>query len=135
MVEGRGKRVWMRHLLGENLLLGEGSESEVRLDDAELGEESLGLLVLDRGVDNDIITGDPVDGGGDAVLVAGLERVDDAEDLVGVAAGGGGVGENGADGLLGVDEVDGSDGEGNALGVDVGGILLVDPGECQLVFS
>lgn len=116
-------------LLGNNLLLGQRSESEVRLDDTELGEEGLGLLVLDGGVDNDVLTGDPVDGGGDAVLVAGLEGVDDAEDLGGVAAGGGGVGEDGADGLLGVNEVDGSDGEGNALLIDVGSILLVDPGK------
>lgn len=61
------------------------------------------------------------------MLVAGLEGVDDAEDLGGVAASGGGVGEDGADGLLGVDEEDGADGEGNALGVDVGGVLVVDP--------
>lgn len=78
-------------------------------------------------MDNDILTGDPVDGGGDAVLVTGLQGIDDAEDLGGVAAGGGGVGEDGADRLLGVDEVDRSDGEGNALLIDVGGILLVDP--------
>ena len=39
-------------------------------------------------MDNDIISRDPIDWGGDAVLVAGLERVDDAEDLSGVAAGG-----------------------------------------------
>lgn len=118
------------HLLASDLLLGERSESEVGLDDAELGEEVLGLVVADGGVDNDIVTGDPVDGGGDLVLVTGLERVDDAEDLSGVAAGGGGVGEDGSDGLLGVDEEDGSDGEGNALGVDVGGILVVKPRDC-----
>jgi hypothetical protein len=118
------------NLLGENLLLGERGESEVRLDDAELGEQGLGLLVLDGGVDNDVLTGDPVDRGGDAVLVTGLEGVDDAEDLSGVAAGGGRVGEDGADGLLGVDDEDGSDGEGNALLIDVGSILLVDPVEC-----
>lgn len=78
-------------------------------------------------MDNDIITGDPVDGGGDLVLVAGLEGVNDAEDLGGVAAGRGGVREDGADGLLGVDDEDGADGEGDALLVDVGGVLVVDP--------
>jgi len=78
-------------------------------------------------VNDDIIAGNPVDGGGDLVLVTGLERVDDAENLSGVAASGGGVGEDGADGLLGVDDEDGSDGEGNALGVDVGGVLEVKP--------
>lgn len=78
-------------------------------------------------MDNDIITWDPVDGGGDLVLVTGLEGLDDTEDLGAVAAGGGGVGEDAADGLLGVDEEDGADGEGNALLIDVGGVLVVDP--------
>jgi hypothetical protein len=117
----------LSRLLGENLLLGERGESEVRLDNAELGEEGLGLLVLDGGVDDDVLTRDPVDGCGDAVLVAGLQGVDDAQDLSGVAAGGGWVGEDGADGLLGIDDEDGADGEGDALLINVGGILLVDP--------
>jgi hypothetical protein len=117
----------LSRLLGENLLLGERGESEVRLDNAELGEEGFGLLVLDGGVDDDVLTRDPVDGCGDAVLVAGLQGVDDAQDLSGVAAGGGWVGEDGADGLLGIDDEDGADGEGDALLINVGGILLVDP--------
>ena len=62
------------------------------------------------------------------MLVASLERVDNAENLSRVAASAGGVGEDGADGLLGVDDEDGADGESNALGVNVGGILVVDPG-------
>jgi len=76
-------------------------------------------------VDNDIITGYPVDGRRHLVLVAGLQAVDDAEDLVAVAARGGGVGEDGADGLLGVDDEDRADGESNSLLVDVGGVLVV----------
>ena len=78
-------------------------------------------------MDDNVITGNPVDGGGDLVLVAGLEGVNDAEDLGRVAAGGGGVAEDGADGLLGVDDEDGANGEGDALLVDVGGVLVVDP--------
>jgi len=78
-------------------------------------------------VDDNVVSWDPVDGGGDAVLVAGLEGVDDAENLGGVAAGGGRVGEDEADGLLGVDDEDGADGECDALGVNVGGILVVKP--------
>lgn len=113
-----------------NLSLGERSEAQVRLDDAEAREQLLGLLVADGGSDNDIVSGHPVDGGGDAVLVTSLERVDDAENLGGVAAGRGRVGEDGADLLLGVDEEDAADGEGNALGVDVGGVLVVDPEIC-----
>ena len=78
-------------------------------------------------MDNNIITWHPVDGSSDAVLVAGLQGVDDAEHLGGVAAGGRRVGHDEADGLLGVDDEDGADGEGDALGVDVGGVLVVDP--------
>lgn len=62
------------------------------------------------------------------MLVTSLERVDNAEDLSGVAASAGGVREDGADGLLGVDDEDGTDGESDALLVDVGGVLVVDPG-------
>ena len=41
---------------GGGLLLGEGSEAEVGLDNVHLGEELLSLLALDGGVDNDIVT-------------------------------------------------------------------------------
>jgi hypothetical protein len=61
------------------------------------------------------------------VLVASLEGVDNAQNLSSVAASAGGVGEDSADGLLGVDNEDGADGESNTLGVDVGSILVVDP--------
>jgi hypothetical protein len=74
-----------------------------------------------------LLTRNPVDRSGDAVLVASLEGVDNAQNLGGVAASAGGVGENSADGLLGVDHEDGADGESNALGIDVGSILVVDP--------
>ena len=84
-------------------------------------------LLLAILTNDDIVTWDPVDRGGDLVLVAGLERVHHAEDLSGVAAGRGWVGHNQADGLLWVDDEDAADGEGDALGVDVGGILVVDP--------
>jgi hypothetical protein len=113
--------------VGGGLLLWERSGSEVWLDDLELGEELLGEVVADRWVHNDIIAWDPVDWGRDAVLVAGLEGVDDAENLGGVAAGGGWVGEDEADGLLWVDDEDGADGEGDALGVAVGDVLVVNP--------
>lgn len=73
------------------------------------------------------LTRNPVDRGGDAVLVTSLERVDNAQNLGGVTASAGRVREDGADGLLGVDDEDRADGESNALGVNVGGILVVDP--------
>ena len=62
------------------------------------------------------------------MIVTSLERVDNAQNLGGVTASAGRIGEDGADGLLGVDDEDGADGESNALGVNVGGILVVNPG-------
>lgn len=61
------------------------------------------------------------------VLVTSLERVNNPQDLSGVTAGRCRVGENGTDSLLGVNDEDRADGEGNALRVDVGGVLVVDP--------
>jgi hypothetical protein len=63
------------------------------------------------------------------VLVASLEGVDNAQNLGGVATSAGRVGEDSADGLLGVNDKDRANGEGNALGVDVGSVLVVDPGQ------
>lgn len=56
--------------VGRGLLLWERGEAQVWLHDAELREQGLGLVVGDGGVDNNVVSGDPVDGGGDAVLVA-----------------------------------------------------------------
>jgi hypothetical protein len=47
-------------------------ESEVWLDDAEIGEQSLCLVVLDRWVHDNVVAWDPVDRGCDPVLVACL---------------------------------------------------------------
>lgn len=59
------------------------------------------------------------------MLVTSLERVDNAQHLGGVTASRGRVGEDRADGLLRVNDEDRADGESNALGIDVGGILVV----------
>jgi len=112
---------------GRGLLLWQRGEAEIRLDDAEFGEEGLGLFVLDAGVHDDVVSGDPVDGCGDAVLVAGLERVDDSEDLGRVTSCGCWVGEDEADSLFWVNDEDGADGECDSLGVDIGGILVIKP--------
>lgn len=85
------------------------------------------MLVVHTRVDNDIVARYPVDRGSDLVLVTRLERVDDAQNLGGITASRGGVGEDEADGLLGVDDEDRANGKGNALGVDVGGVLVVEP--------
>jgi hypothetical protein len=53
-------------------------------------------------VDNDIVAGDPVDGGGNLVFVACLKRVDNAKDFGGVSTSRRGVGKDGSDDLLGV---------------------------------
>jgi len=91
---------------GAGVLLWKRGESEVWLDNGHLWEELLSLFTLDGGVDNDIVTcvvlasfpqnlsrsprltWNPVDRGGDLVLVAGLQGIDNTEDLSGVAAGG-----------------------------------------------
>jgi hypothetical protein len=78
-------------------------------------------------VNNDIVTGNPVDGGGDAVLVASLKAVKDTEDLGTVTACAGGIRQNKTNGLLGVNDEDRADGECDALLVDICGILVVDP--------
>jgi hypothetical protein len=121
----------------------EGCKAKIRLHYSDVGEDLLSVLGLEAGVNNDIVTyfmvreckrrepvvriltGNPVNRGGDSVLVTSLERVDNAEHLSGVATSGSGVWEDCADGLLGVDDEDGADGESNALGVDVGGVLVV----------
>lgn len=50
--------------------------------DLVVGEQGLGLLSVDAGVDDHIVALLPVDGRRDAVLVAELDRVDGANDLV-----------------------------------------------------
>lgn len=90
------------YLGGGGLLLWQRGRSKIWLDDLEFGEKGLGQFVADAGVDDNIITWDPVDWSGDAVLVTGLEGIENSEDFGGVAAGRGWVGEDEADSLLGV---------------------------------
>lgn len=100
------------------------SQSKVGADNFDaLGEDLLGFLSGDAGMDNDIVTLLPVTGSGDLVLVAQLERVDDAQDFIKVTAGGCGVCDNQADSLLGINDEDRSNSERNTLGIDIGGIL------------
>lgn len=61
------------------------------------------------------------------MLVASLQRVDDAQHFGGVAASGGRVREDGTDLLVRVDDEDGTNCEGDALLVYVRGVLVVDP--------
>jgi hypothetical protein len=89
-------------------------------------EQVLGLLVVHRGMDDDIVSLFPVDGSSDLVLVSELERVDHSEDLVEIAAGLSRVADCETDDLLGVDHKDGSDSEWNALAVHIGRIDSVE---------
>ena len=61
------------------------------------------------------------------MLVAGLKGVDNTENLGGVAAGGGRVGQDEADSLLWVDNENGTDSERNTLRVNICGVLVVNP--------
>lgn len=101
-------------------------QSQVRLDNSELGEQGLGLLVGDRWVDNDVVTRHPVDRGGDSVLVTGLQGVQHSQDLGSVSTSRSGVSQDQSDLLGGVDDEHRSDGELHTLVVDIGGVLVVD---------
>lgn len=118
----------MRGKLRHNLLLlvVEVGETQVRLDRADFTELLLSILGGDRRGDDNIITGEPVDGGGDAVLVSGLKSIDNTENLSGVTAGRGRVGHDETDLLVGVDDEDRADGQSETLGVNVGGVLVVN---------
>ena len=59
------------------------------------------------------------------VLVTSLERINNPQDLSSVPSSGSWVRQDKTDGLLGVNNEDGSDGEGDSLGVDIGGVLVV----------
>lgn len=56
-----------------NLLLWQGSESQVRLDNPEVREQLLGQFIVDRRVNNHIFARHPVNGSSDPVLVASLQ--------------------------------------------------------------
>lgn len=101
-------------------------ESEVRLDGLVTGEKLLCLFALNGRVNDDLVTLLPVDGGGDAVLVTDLKRVDHTEDLVKVTTGRRGVRDLETDDLLGVNDEDVTDGEWDTLGVDVGRVQGVE---------
>ena len=72
------------------------------------GEEGLGLLVGDAGVDNDIVALVPVDRGGDLVLVTELEGIDHSDDFVERTTSLRRVGDGEADNFLGVNHEDSS---------------------------
>lgn len=66
------------------------------------------------------------------MLVASLERVDDAQNFSSVAASASWVREDCTNGLLWIDDEDTADCECNALGVDIGGVLVINPGQVSV---
>ena len=96
--------------------------------EGDLGEQLLGLLVVNSRVDDDIVSLVPVDGSGNLVLITKLQGVDDTvrrylsiamiceggviyspNDLVEVPSSGSRVSEGKPDGFLGVNYEDRSD--------------------------
>ena len=67
-------------------LLGLLGDAEVGLERLVAGEPLLGVLVADGAGDDDVVTLLPVGRRRDLVLGVELQRVDDAQDLVEVAA-------------------------------------------------
>ena len=97
-----------------------------RLDLTDLTKLSLGIGSGDGRRNDNVVTGEPVDGASDTVLVGGLEGINDTQNLGGVTASGGRVGHDQTDLLGRVNDEDGADGQSHALGVDVGGVLEVN---------
>lgn len=97
----------------------------LRLDLADLAELGLGFLGGDIRRDDDIVAREPVDGSGDTLLVRGLQGIHDTEHLGSVTAGRGRVGQGETDLLVGVNDEDRADGQGQTLLVHVGGVIVV----------
>lgn len=77
-------------------------------------------------MDDDLVSLLPVDWSSDTVLVAELQGIDDSEDLSEVASSGGWVLDLQTDHPLWVDDKDGSDGERDTLGIDVGRVQSIE---------
>lgn len=69
-------------------------------------EQSFRLLIVDTGVNDNIITLVPIDWGGDTILITQLDGIDNTDDFVKVASGNSGVRDGQADDLFGVDDED-----------------------------
>lgn len=100
--------------------------SQVWLDLANNPELLLRVRGRNRGGHDDVVADLPVDRGGDALLVASLQGVDNSEDFGRVTTSRGGVHHGEANLLAGVDDEDRPDGEGDALLVNVIQVLLVN---------
>jgi len=102
------------------------SIAKVRLKLPDVVELLLCILCRDCRRHDNILANLPVDGCSNAFLVGSLERVDNSKNLGAVSASACRVHHRQTDLLLGVDDKDGADREGNALLGCVVEILLVD---------
>lgn len=91
------------------------------------GTQFIGVVILWVIVSNVLCDKERPERGFIPVLVTSLQRVDNPQDLIGVTASRGGVRKDETNSFLGVNDEDGADGECNALGIDVGGVLVVNP--------
>ena len=71
------------------------------------------------------LTRHPIDGRGDFLLISRLQAVHHPQHLGSVPARAGGIAQDETDGFLGIDDEHGTDGEGDALLIDVGRILVI----------
>lgn len=113
------------------LIFSERRGKNVRLDDADvvLAKLLLSSLSGDGGRNDNIVTRKPVDGGGDALLVGGLESLDDTENFGGVTASGGRVCKSETDLLGRVNDEDGTDGKGEAYHITLESFLQSSRGQ------
>lgn len=68
------------------------------------------------------------------MLVTSLQRVDNTENLSCVTPSRGRVGHDKTDSLFWINNKDRADGESDSLGVNIGGVLVIDPAEVKLSF-
>ena len=112
--------------------------AEVGLDGLVAGEGLVRFLIGDGSSDDDVVALLPVGGSGDLVFGCELHGVEDAEDLVEVAAGGHGIAELQLDLLVGADDEDRADGGVGGWGAAfpgaglVGGEHVVELGDLEI---
>jgi len=106
-------------------LFGLGGRAEVGLDGLVAREGLVGFLIGDDSGDDDVVALLPVGGGGDLVFGGELQGVEDAEDLVKVAAGGHRITELQLYLLVRADDEDGADGGVGGRGAAFAGAGLV----------
>lgn len=114
-VSKKGDKGVSRLLLSRRI----GGVAKVGLDGSVTREDLVGLLLGDRGNDDDLLSGLPVDGRGDSVLGSELQRDEHALDFVKVATSRGRVSQSELELTVRADDEDATNGEGViSVGVD-----------------